>query len=108
MYLAEAVDVARERLLRHRLSGRNSLWATILKQIAEKDSFDGQHADLTPGPGRPRLLSGRICPRHRGCHDSAPFHPERPKHINRTLLAEWHLRSHSCAGISLRVTSPAQ
>ena len=45
MYLAEAVEEIREKLVRHRLSGRKSLWATILKQIAKQDSFDGHYAD---------------------------------------------------------------
>jgi hypothetical protein len=45
MYLAEAVDEIREKLVQRRLSGRKTLWATILKQIAKQDSFEGQHAD---------------------------------------------------------------
>src|ERR1700730_14126317 len=45
MYLAEAVDAIREKLVRHRLSGRKTLWATILKQIAKQDAFDGHYAD---------------------------------------------------------------
>ena len=45
MYLAEAVDAIREKLVQHRLSGRKTLWATILKQIAKQDAFDGQYAD---------------------------------------------------------------
>jgi hypothetical protein len=45
MYIPEAVDVIREKLVRHRLSSRKTLWSTILKQIAKKDSFEGQYAD---------------------------------------------------------------
>lgn len=45
MYLSEAVDDIRDTLVQHRLSGRRTLWATILKQIAKQDSFDGQYAD---------------------------------------------------------------
>ncbi len=45
MDLAEAVDEIREKLIQRRLSGRKTLWATILKQIAEQDSFEGQHAN---------------------------------------------------------------
>ena len=45
MYLSEAVDDIRDTLVQHRLSGRKTLWATILKQIAKQDSFDGQYAD---------------------------------------------------------------
>ena len=45
MYLTEAVDEIREKLVQHRLSGRKTLWATILKQIAKQDAFDGHHAD---------------------------------------------------------------
>jgi hypothetical protein len=46
MYLAEAVDAIRENLVRHRLTGRKTLWATILKQIAKQDVFDGHYADI--------------------------------------------------------------
>jgi hypothetical protein len=45
MYLSEAVDDIRDALVQHRLSGRKTLWATILKQIAKQDSFDGHYAD---------------------------------------------------------------
>jgi len=45
MYIPEAVDVIREKLVTHRLSGRKTLWSTILKQIAKKDSFEGKYAD---------------------------------------------------------------
>lgn len=45
MYIPEAVDVIREKLVQHRLSGRKTLWSTILKQMAKKDSFEGQYAD---------------------------------------------------------------
>jgi hypothetical protein len=45
MYLAEVVDAIREKLVGHRLSGRKTLWSTILKQIAKRDSFDGAYAD---------------------------------------------------------------
>ena len=45
MYLTEAVDEIREKLLQHRLSGRKTLWATILKQIAKQNAFDGHYAD---------------------------------------------------------------
>jgi hypothetical protein len=45
MYIAEVVDVIREKLVKHRLSGRKTLWSTILVQIAKQDSFDGQYAD---------------------------------------------------------------
>ena len=45
MHLSEAVDAIRERLVRHRLSGRKTLWAAILKQIAKQEGFDGHYAD---------------------------------------------------------------
>ena len=45
MHLTEAVDTVREKLFRHRLPGRTTLWSTILKQIAKQDCFDGQYAD---------------------------------------------------------------
>jgi hypothetical protein len=45
MYLAEAVDAIQEKLVRHRLSSRKTLWSAILEQIANRDSFDGEHAD---------------------------------------------------------------
>lgn len=43
MYLTEAVDEIRDTLVQHRLSGRKTFWATILKQIAKQDGFDGQY-----------------------------------------------------------------
>jgi hypothetical protein len=51
MYLAEAVDAIREKLVQHRLPGRKTLWATILKQIAKQDNgaITGDHR---PGLGR--------------------------------------------------------
>jgi hypothetical protein len=45
MYLSEAVDALRERLVRHRLPGGKDLWSTVLRQIARQDSFDGRPAD---------------------------------------------------------------
>jgi hypothetical protein len=45
MYLTEALVEIREKLVQHRLSGRKTLWATILKQIAKQDAFDGAYAD---------------------------------------------------------------
>jgi hypothetical protein len=45
MELTEAVYAIREKLVEHRISRTADLWATILKQIAEQDSFDGRHAD---------------------------------------------------------------
>lgn len=45
MYLTEAVAEIREKLVQHRLSGRKTLWATIQKQIAKQDAFDGAYAD---------------------------------------------------------------
>lgn len=45
MHIPEAVDVIREQLIRHQLSGRKTLWSTILQHIAKRDSFDGQYAD---------------------------------------------------------------
>jgi hypothetical protein len=45
VYLTEAVDAIRENLVQHRLAGRKTLWATILKQIARQDAFDGHYAD---------------------------------------------------------------
>jgi len=45
MHLTEAVDAIRERRVRHRQSGRKTLWAAILKQIAKQDGFDGHYAD---------------------------------------------------------------
>jgi hypothetical protein len=43
--LGEAVNAIRDKLVPHRLPGGKTLWATILKQIAERDSFDGQYTD---------------------------------------------------------------
>ena len=45
MELAEAAEDIRERLIKHRISQRANLWSTILKQIRNQDSFDGQFAD---------------------------------------------------------------
>jgi hypothetical protein len=45
VYLNEAADEIREKLVQHRLSGRKTLWKTILKQIAKQDAFDGHLAD---------------------------------------------------------------
>src|SRR5947209_531554 len=45
MYLSEAVDEIREKLVKHRLAPRKFLWRTILKQIAKQDCFDGAYAD---------------------------------------------------------------
>jgi hypothetical protein len=45
MHLSEAIHEIREKLLEHRISRTADLWSTILKQIAEQDSFDGRHAD---------------------------------------------------------------
>jgi hypothetical protein len=45
MCLSEVVEEIREKLLHHRLTGRKTLWPTMLKQIAEQDSFDGAYAD---------------------------------------------------------------
>jgi hypothetical protein len=45
MYLPEAVDEIRAKLVQHRLAPRKFLWPTILKQIAKRDAFDGAYAD---------------------------------------------------------------
>jgi hypothetical protein len=45
MYLTEAVEGIREKLVRHPLSERTTLWATILKEIAKQGGFDGHYAD---------------------------------------------------------------
>ncbi len=45
MYLSEAVDEIREKLVKHRLAPRKFLWRTIFQQIAKKDCFDGAYAD---------------------------------------------------------------
>lgn len=45
MYLTEAVDEIREKLVQHRLAPRKFLWATIIKQIAKQDALDGAYAD---------------------------------------------------------------
>ena len=45
MDLTEAADAIREKLIEHRISRRNNLWSTILKQIKKQDSFDGHYAD---------------------------------------------------------------
>ena len=45
MNLTEAVDAIREKLVQYRLTEGKTLWATILKQIAKQDAFDGQYAD---------------------------------------------------------------
>jgi hypothetical protein len=49
MYIPEAVDVIREKLVQHRLSGRKMLWSTILKQIRKQDAFDGAYVDTILG-----------------------------------------------------------
>jgi hypothetical protein len=46
MYLSEAANEIREKLLRHRLAPRKFLWPTILKQLAKQDSFDGAYANI--------------------------------------------------------------
>jgi hypothetical protein len=45
VYLTEVVAEIRAKLVQHRLSGRKTLWATILKQIAKQDAFDGQYTN---------------------------------------------------------------
>ena len=45
MYFTEAVDAIRGKLIEHRLSGTKTFWATILKQIAKRDAFDGHYAE---------------------------------------------------------------
>ena len=45
MHLSDATDAIREKLMEHRISRTADLWSTILKQIAEQDSFDGKYAD---------------------------------------------------------------
>jgi hypothetical protein len=45
MYLSEAVDEIREKLVKHRLAPRKFLWRAILKQIAKQDCFDGVYID---------------------------------------------------------------
>jgi hypothetical protein len=45
MHLSEAIHAISEKLKEHRISRTADLWSTILKQIAEHDSFDGRHAD---------------------------------------------------------------
>ena len=41
MYLSEAVDEIREKLVKHRLAPRKFLWRTILQQIKKQGGFDG-------------------------------------------------------------------
>jgi hypothetical protein len=43
MYLTEAVDGIREKLVQYRLGPRKFLWPTILKQIAKQNCFDGAY-----------------------------------------------------------------
>lgn len=45
MYFSQVVDDIQDKLTQHRLSGGESLWATIIEQIVREDSFDGRHAD---------------------------------------------------------------
>ena len=45
MFLTEAVDEIREKLVQHRLAPRKFLWQTLLKQIKKQDSFDGHLED---------------------------------------------------------------
>jgi hypothetical protein len=45
MHFTEAMDAIRAKLIENRLSGTKTLWATILKQIAKRDAFDGHYAD---------------------------------------------------------------
>jgi hypothetical protein len=64
MHLTEAVDTVREKLVRHRLPERTTLWATILKQIAKLDGFD----DPALGEGVvPSLLRDSASPSVSGC-----------------------------------------
>jgi hypothetical protein len=41
MYLSEAVDQIREKLVKHRLAPRRFLWRTILQQVKKRGGFDG-------------------------------------------------------------------
>jgi hypothetical protein len=41
MYLSEAVDEIREKLVKHRLAPRKFLWRTMLMQIKKAGYFDG-------------------------------------------------------------------
>lgn len=45
MDLTDAAEAVREKLTEHRISARTDLWSTILKQIKQKNSFDGDYAD---------------------------------------------------------------
>jgi hypothetical protein len=45
MELTEVADAFREKLVEHRISRTTTIWSTILKQIRNQDSFDGQNAD---------------------------------------------------------------
>jgi|GEM_PF-7031949 hypothetical protein len=45
MEFDDVVDVIREKLLQHRISGKATLWSTIVTRIASNDSFDAKYAD---------------------------------------------------------------
>ena len=45
MYLFEAADTIRDRLIEHQVSRSEDLWETILKQIKKQDSFDGKYVE---------------------------------------------------------------
>src|SRR4051794_4436393 len=45
MYLFEAADTIRDRLIEHQVSRSEDLRETILKQIKKKDSFDGKYVE---------------------------------------------------------------
>jgi hypothetical protein len=46
MFLSDAVDEIREKLVKHRLAPRKYLWQTILKEIAKTSSFNGAYAQI--------------------------------------------------------------
>jgi hypothetical protein len=46
MYLSQAVDEIRDKLVQHRLAPKTFLWSTIRKQIAKQDAFDEAYVDV--------------------------------------------------------------
>lgn len=46
MFLTEAVDAIREKLIDHRLPERKKLWTAMLKQITKHNWLDGNYANI--------------------------------------------------------------
>ncbi len=46
MNLFEAIDHIRQKLIEYQVGNNGNLWSTILKEIEDHDSFNGNHADV--------------------------------------------------------------